>query len=47
MKDIQFKTDEVVFNCRTVGVCIKENKIFLSKLKSDDYWTFIGGKVKR
>lgn len=46
MQDIQFKTDEVVFNCRTVGVCIKENKIFLSKLKSDDYWTFIGGKVQ-
>lgn len=46
MQDIQFKTDSGMFNSRVVGVCIKENRIFLSKLKSDDYWTFIGGKVQ-
>lgn len=46
MQDIQFKTDSGMFNCRVVGVCAKENRIFLSKLKSDDYWTFIGGKVR-
>lgn len=45
MKDIQFKSDEGMFNCRVVGVCIKKNKIFLSKLKSDHYWSFVGGKV--
>ena len=46
MQDIQFKIKDGMFNSRVVGVCIKENKIFLSKLKSDDYWTFIGGKVQ-
>lgn len=45
MEDIQFKAGEGMFNCRVVGVCIKENKIFLSKLKDDKYWTFVGGKV--
>lgn len=44
MHDIQFTTDSGMFNCRVVGVCVKENRFFLSKLKSDDYWTFIGGK---
>lgn len=45
MKDIQFAADGGMFNCRVVGICIKENKIFLSKMAADDYWTFIGGKV--
>lgn len=45
MKDIQFRAEGGMFNCRAVGVCIKDNRIFLSKLKSDDYWTFVGGKV--
>ena len=43
-KDIQYKTDDGYFNCRVVGVCVKNNKVFLSKLKTDEYWTFIGGK---
>ena len=43
-KDIQYKTDNGYFNCRVVGVCVKNNKVFLSKLKEDEYWTFIGGK---
>ena len=43
-KDIQYKTDDGYFNCRVVGVCVKNNKVFLSKLKEDEYWTFIGGK---
>ena len=42
--DIQYKTDDGYFNCRVVGVCVKNNKVFLSKLKEDEYWTFIGGK---
>ena len=45
MRDIQFQVDEKKFNCRVIGICIKENKIFLSKMKTDDYWTFVGGKV--
>lgn len=45
MKDIQFKENNEAFNCRVVGVCMKNNKIFLSKLKNDKYWTFVGGKV--
>lgn len=44
--DIQFKNDKQVFNCRAVGICVKENKILLSKAKKDNYWTFLGGKPK-
>lgn len=46
MQDIQFKSGDIVFNCRVNGICIKNNKIFLSKLKDDAYWTFVGGKVE-
>ena len=46
MKDIQFSDGNQRFNCRVNGICIKENKIFLSKLKTDEYWTFVGGKVE-
>lgn len=45
MGDIQFKTDDGMFNCRVVGIYIKDNKILLSKLKQDTYWTVVGGKV--
>lgn len=45
MRDIQFEADDKKFNCRVVGICVKENRIFLSKLKDDAYWTFVGGKV--
>lgn len=45
MRDIQFHKDNKCFNCRVNGICIKDNKILLSKLKKDKYWTFIGGKV--
>lgn len=46
MKDIQFSNGKTRFNCRVNGICIKENMIFLSKLKTDNYWTFVGGKVE-
>ena len=46
MKDIQFNDGNKCFNCRVNGICIKESKIFLSKLKTDQYWTFVGGKVE-
>ena len=45
MRDIQFQEEHKRFNCRVNGICIKDNKIFLSKLKNDKYWTFVGGKV--
>ena len=45
MRDIQFQEEHKRFNCRVNGICIKDNKIFLSKLKNDNYWTFVGGKV--
>lgn len=45
MNDIQFQEKRNRFNCRVNGICIKDNKIFLSKLKNDEYWTFVGGKV--
>lgn len=46
MKDLQFQDGSNRFNCRANGICIKDNKIFLSKLKNDKYWTFVGGKVE-
>lgn len=46
MRDIQFQEGRNRFNCRVNGICIKDNKIFLSKLKADKYWTFVGGKVE-
>lgn len=46
MKDIEFYDGNKRFNCRVNGICIKDNKIFLTKLKTDKYWTFIGGKVE-
>lgn len=45
-RDIQYKTDDGYFNCRVIGVCVKNNKVFLSRLKTDEYWTFIGGKIE-
>ena len=45
MRDIQFQDEHKRFNCRVNGICIKDNKIFLSKLKNDNFWTFVGGKV--
>lgn len=43
--DIQYKSDEGMFNCRVVGICNKDNKTLLSKMKTDKYWTFVGGKA--
>lgn len=44
--DIQYKTDDKMFNCRVVGICIKNNKFLLSRGREDNYWTFVGGKPK-
>lgn len=45
MRDIQIIDNETAFNYRVSGVVIKDNKILLNRLKSDDFWTFVGGKV--
>ncbi|MGN0452763.1 MAG: NUDIX hydrolase [Ruminococcus sp.] len=45
MRDIQIKECENVFNYRVSGALIKDNKILLNRLKKDDFWTFVGGKV--
>lgn len=45
MRDIQIKEDASVFSCRVTGVIIKNNKILLNRLKIDDFWTCVGGKV--
>lgn len=44
MEDLQYKSDSGVFNTRAVGVCVKSGKVFVSKLKGDKFWTFVGGK---
>lgn len=45
MRDIQIIDNETVFNYRVSGAVIKDNKILLNRLKSDNFWTFVGGKV--
>ena len=45
MRDIQVIDNESAFNYRVSGVVIKDNKILLNRLKNDDFWTFVGGKV--
>lgn len=45
MKDIQIIDSEMAFNYRVSGAVIKKNKIMLNRLKNDDFWTFVGGKV--
>ena len=45
MKDIQIRSNGTVFNYRVSGTVIKNNKIMLNKMKNDDFWTFVGGKV--
>ncbi len=44
MEDLQYKSQSGMFNTRVVGICVKENKVFISKLKGDKFWTFVGGK---
>ena len=45
MKDIQIIDNGTVFNYRVSGAVIKNNKIMLNRMKNDDFWTFVGGKV--
>ena len=45
MGDIQIKEKDTAFNCRVVGICEKDGKILLCRLKTDEYWACVGGKV--
>ena len=45
MKDVQIIDNATAFNFRVSGAVIKTNKIMLNRLKNDDFWTFVGGKV--
>lgn len=44
--NIKFSNEFGSFNTRVIGVCIKDEKILLSKMEGDEHWTLIGGKVK-
>ena len=44
MEDLQYKSKSGMFNTRVVGVCVKDGKVLISKLKGDMFWTFVGGK---
>lgn len=45
MRDLQIKENGIKFNVRVCGALIKDGKILLNKLKSDDFWTLVGGKA--
>lgn len=42
--DIQYSNNWGFFNTRVIGLCIKDEKILLGKMKNDVHWTLIGGK---
>jgi ADP-ribose pyrophosphatase YjhB (NUDIX family) len=46
MREVQIIDNETVFNYRVSGAVVKDNKILLNRLKKDDFWTFVGGKVE-
>lgn len=45
--DITFyNNDKTVFNYRTCGVITDGNRILLHRMKDDDFWTLVGGRVQ-
>ena len=45
--DITFyNDDETVFNYRTCGVITDDKRILLHRMKDDDFWTLVGGRVR-
>jgi len=38
--------DKTVFNYRTCGVILKGERILLHRMKDDDFWVLVGGRVK-
>lgn len=45
-KDINFKVDDIIFNCRTVAIIIYDDKILFQKRKQDEFWALPGGKIR-
>lgn len=45
MRDIKYEDSDRIFNFRVCGILIKKNKVLLNRLKDNNFWTFIGGKV--
>lgn len=43
--NLHFTSDSTVFNCRVMGVCIKNNKLLLCRKAGYDYWIFPGGRA--
>ena len=44
--DIQFKIDDIIFNCRAVAIIIYDDKILFQKRKQDEFWALPGGKIR-
>ena len=45
-KDINFKIDDIIFNCRAVAIIIYDDKILFQKRKQDEFWALPGGKIR-
>ena len=45
-RDINILIDDVILNCRAVGIIKHKNKILFQKRKKDEYWALPGGKIK-
>lgn len=41
-----YNNDKTVFNYRTCAVIIDDKRILLHKMKDDDFWTLVGGRVQ-
>lgn len=44
--DIQFKINDIIFNCRAVAIIIYDDKILFQKRKQDEFWALPGGKIR-
>lgn len=45
-KDVNFKIDDIIFNCRAVAIIIYDDKILFQKRKQDEFWALLGGKIR-
>lgn len=43
---LRFEQGNVLFNCRSVAVIIREDQVLLHRLAGDLFWTLPGGKVE-
>ena len=44
--DIQFKINDIIFNCRAVAIISYDDKILFQKRKKDEFWALPGGKIR-